>query len=48
MPIPSQNDFLLPFLTILSDGGTHTRAELTFRLAKHFGISEDEAQVMIE
>lgn len=46
MPIPSQNDFLLPFLTILSDGQDYTRSQLMFRLAKHFDISEEEAQAM--
>ncbi|MBE2192832.1 MAG: NERD domain-containing protein, partial [Anaerolinea sp.] len=46
MPIPSQNDFLLPFLTILSDGQAHTRAQMMFRLAQHFGISEADAQQM--
>jgi len=46
MPIPSQNDFLLPFLTILSDGQSITRAQMMFRLAQHFGISEEEAQQM--
>ena len=45
-PIPSQNDFLLPFLTILSDGNTYTRSQLMFRLAKHFNISEADAQQM--
>ncbi len=46
MPIPSQNEFLLPFLNLLSDGQTLTRSQLLFRLTKHFGISEDEAQAM--
>ncbi|MEQ8676534.1 MAG: NERD domain-containing protein [Aggregatilineales bacterium] len=46
MPIPSQNEFLLPFLTILSDGQSYTRSQLLFKLAKHFDISEDEAQAM--
>ncbi len=46
MPIPSQNEFLLPFLNLLSDGQSMTRAQMLFRLAQHFGISEDEAQQM--
>jgi hypothetical protein len=46
MPIPSQNDFLLPFLQTLSDGNSHTRSQLMFGLAKHFDISEEEAQAM--
>jgi hypothetical protein len=44
MPIPSQNDFLLPFLQLLSDGQTLTRSQIMFQLAKHFDISEEEAQ----
>lgn len=46
MPIPPQNDFLRPFLTLLSDGGTYTRSQLLFRLVRHFDISEAEAQHM--
>lgn len=46
MPIPSQNEFLLPFLNLLSDGQTLTRGQMTYQLAQHFGISEDDAQQM--
>ncbi len=46
MPIPSQNDFLLPFLTILSDGQDYTRAQLTSQLVKRLGITEADAQAM--
>jgi len=46
MHIPPQNDFLLPFLNLLSDGQTVTRGQMLYRLAKHFGISEDAAQQM--
>lgn len=46
MPIPSQNEFLVPFLQILSDGSDATRAQIMFRLAQHFSISQDEAQHM--
>ncbi|MCL4732931.1 NERD domain-containing protein [Patescibacteria group bacterium] len=46
MPIPSQNEFLSPFLQILSDGGEYTRGQIMFRLAQHFDISEDKAQQM--
>ena len=46
MPIPSQNEFLLPFLQILSDGQSHTRSHLLFLLAKYFHISPQEAQDM--
>ncbi len=46
MPIPSQNDFLVPFLTCLAEGKTLTRAQLLYQLARHFSISEAEAQQM--
>lgn len=46
MPIPSQNDFLLPFLTILSDGQTYTRSQLQSRLVKHLNISDEESYQM--
>jgi hypothetical protein len=46
MPIPTQNEFLLPFLHILSDGQDHARGQIMFQLAQHFGISQDEAQHM--
>jgi hypothetical protein len=46
MPIPSQNDFLLPFLQALNDGQSITRSQMLYRLGKHFDISEDEAQHM--
>ncbi len=44
MSIPAQNDFLLPFLQLLSDGKRSTRGQLLFKLAKHFSISPEEAQ----
>lgn len=46
MPIPAQNDFLLPFLNLLSNGESLTRAQLLFRLTQHFGISAEEAQAL--
>lgn len=42
MPIPSQNEFLLPFLQFLSDGQTYRRLQMLFKLAKHFNISNDQ------
>lgn len=42
MPIPAQNDFLLPFLNILSDGKTIT----LYRLGKHFSLSEADLNQM--
>ncbi len=44
--IPSQNEFLLPFLQLLNDGQTYTRSHMLLQLAKHFNISETEAQHM--
>ncbi len=46
MTIPSQNEFLLPFLNLLSNGQSLSRSHLLFRLAQHFSISEAEAQSM--
>jgi len=46
MAIPSQNDFLVPFLRILVDGNSYTRGQLMFRLGKHFELSEDDLQEM--
>jgi hypothetical protein len=46
MPIPTQNDFLRPFLTILSDGQSYTRSQMLYRLTQHFGISQQDAQAM--
>lgn len=46
MPIPSQNEFLLPFLNLLSDEQSYTHSQMLFRLTKHFNIGEDEAQAM--
>ncbi|MFZ4815916.1 MAG: winged helix-turn-helix domain-containing protein [Phototrophicaceae bacterium] len=46
MPIPAQNDFLLPFLTLLRDGQALERAQLTYQLTKHFAITPEAAQQM--
>jgi hypothetical protein len=46
MPIPSQNEFLLPFLKVLGNGETLTRSQLIYRLGKHFDISEEELNDM--
>ncbi|MCL4250306.1 MAG: AAA family ATPase [Anaerolineae bacterium] len=46
MPIPAQNDFLLPFLQILSDGNRVTRGQMLFRLGKHFNLSQSELNDM--
>lgn len=44
MPIPSQNDFLHPFLNFLNDGKDHSRLQLITHLKKHFNLSDEEAQ----
>jgi len=46
MPVPSQNDFLLPFLTILSDGKTSTRSQLLYQLGKQFKLTQDDLNQM--
>lgn len=40
MPIPSQNDFLLPFLTQLSNGQRLTRAQMRERLIRTFSLTD--------
>lgn len=42
MPIPSQNEILVPFLEALRDGQPHTRSEIIFTLAKRFNLTEGE------
>jgi hypothetical protein len=42
MPIPSQNEFLVPFLETLRDGQPHLRGEIIFALGKRFNLTEDE------
>ena len=46
MPLPSQNEFLLPFLHILSDGQSYKRSQMLYKLAQHFEINEAAAQQM--
>lgn len=41
MPIPPQNDFLLPFLNLLGNGQALTRAHMTFQLTRQFGLTEE-------
>ena len=44
MPIPSQNEILVPFLDILRDGQPHTRADMLQSLAQRFSLTEAELQ----
>lgn len=46
MSIPSQNEFLVPFLRLLSDGQSLTRDQLQQRLIKNFQLSEADTQAM--
>lgn len=42
MPIPSQNEILVPFLETLRDGQPHTRSQIIFDLAKRFNLTHEE------
>lgn len=42
MPIPTQNEILVPFLETLRDGQAHTRAQIIYDLAKRFNLSQEE------
>jgi len=46
MPIPAQNDFLVPFLQFLSSGQSLTRSQITARLTKQFNLSDADLQQM--
>jgi restriction system protein len=40
--IPDFQKIMLPFLTILSDGLEHTTSETNEKIAKHFGLTDEE------
>jgi hypothetical protein len=42
MPLPSQNEILVPFLETLRDGQPHIRAQIIFDLAKRFNLTPEE------
>ena len=42
MAMPPEVDLRLPVLGLLSDGGVHTIAEVTGRMADRFGLGEEE------
>lgn len=44
MAIPSQGDFLLPFLRLLSDGKKLTREQILNGLTQHFNLSKEDLQ----
>ncbi len=47
MTIPSQNDFLLPFLRHLSDGNIHTRRELGDFLITYFALTAEDIKAKL-
>ena len=42
MPIPKYDEIMLPLLKVLSDGQTHTKRELTEKMADHFHLTPEE------
>jgi restriction system protein len=47
MPIPKYDEIMLPLLKVLSDGQSHTKRELTEKMADHFGLTADEREQML-
>jgi len=47
MAIPKYDEIMLPLLKVLSDGQSHTKRELTEKMADHFGLTADERQQML-
>jgi len=47
MPIPKYDEIMLPLLKELSDGQSHTKRELTEKMADHFGLTADEREQML-
>jgi len=47
MPIPKYDEIMLPLLNVLSDGQTHTKRELTEKMADHFKLTPEERQQML-
>jgi restriction system protein len=46
MAIPKYDEIMLPLLKVLSDGQTHTKRELTEKMADHFGLTPEEREQM--
>jgi len=42
MPVPQQQQFILPFLQILGEGERHTRQDIMTQLVQRFGITPIE------
>src|SRR5437870_8694767 len=47
MAIPKYDEIMLPLLNVLSDGQTHTKRELTEKMADHFGLTPEEREQML-
>src|SRR5437867_3704188 len=47
MPIPKYDEIMLPLLNVLSDGQTHTKRELTEKMADHFHLTPEERGQML-
>lgn len=47
MPIPKYDEIMLPLLQALSDGQSHTKRELTEKMADHFHLTPEERQQML-
>src|ERR1700730_12527104 len=47
MPIPKYDEIMLPLLKELSDGQSHTKRELTEKMADHFRLTPEERGLML-
>jgi restriction system protein len=47
MPIPKYDEIMLPLLKVLSDGQSHTKRELTDKMADHFNLTPEERVQML-
>jgi restriction system protein len=47
MPIPKYDEIMLPLLKVLSDGQSHTKRELTEKMADHFRLTPEEREQML-
>src|SRR6266446_9369080 len=47
MPIPKYDEIMLPLLKVLGDGQSHTKRELTEKMADHFQLTPEERGQML-
>lgn len=47
MPIPKYDEIMLPLLKVLADGRSHSKRELTEKMADHFKLTPDERSQML-